>query len=236
MERLIEIIGDLFPDSIKIFNSTIETLNNELSNMMEEFNNRINEAYINRDFDTASTYMNCAKEIAMYEVETKKFMRKMEEIMLNYDGELPYDYGDISVSKRIDINKNEHEVYEVNYKEYNLNDNVIGKKIMGFKFLSDDIIEVNDWRQILIKTSEMLLEIDEEKFVGFIDMPHMNGDIRKYFAKNNYNLKKPVKLNERIYIERNITNNEIRNLIIKMLKEYKFKVDEYKVYEKHYML
>lgn len=58
----------------------------------------------------------------------------------------------------------------------------------------------------------------------------MNGKKIQYFSVNPENMRKPKIVNNKIYVEMNQSGNAIRNLIIKLLKEYNFKINEYKVY------
>lgn len=79
------------------------------------------------------------------------------------------------------------------------------------------------------KTCELLIAVDEKRFDGFEYNPKMNGKRSKYFTSDESLLWKPVKLRN-VYIETAISANDIRNLIVKMLQEYGFKIHEFKVY------
>lgn len=58
----------------------------------------------------------------------------------------------------------------------------------------------------------------------------MKGKTKKYFSKNEKELRDPSVIREDIFVETNHSANTLRNLIIKILLEYNFDISEYKVY------
>lgn len=50
------------------------------------------------------------------------------------------------------------------------------------------------------------------------------------FRKNKGDLRKPKLVGNKIYVETNISSNGIRNLLLKLLKKYGYKTNEFKVY------
>ena len=66
--------------------------------------------------------------------------------------------------------------------------------------------------------------------MGFENSKNMNGKKNKYFSMNPDDMRKPVMVAGKVYVETNMSGNAIRNLILKMLKEYGFKASDYKVY------
>ena len=83
---------------------------------------------------------------------------------------------------------------------------------------------------MLVKTCEILLALDEKKFLNFENVSEMNGKKNMYFTTNPSNMMKPKNVSGKIYIETNQSSNAIRNLLVKLLKKYQFKISEYKVY------
>lgn len=65
--------------------------------------------------------------------------------------------------------------------------------------------------------------------MNFENIPKMNGK-RKYFSKEKNNIREPIEINGKIYIETNMSSNGIRNIIVKMLKNYGYGIKDYKVY------
>ena len=60
-------------------------------------------------------------------------------------------------------------------------------------------MEVRTWKEMLL-TCELLIAVDEEKFLKFENDPVMNGKKRKYFSKNKGDLRKPKLVGDKIYI------------------------------------
>lgn len=58
----------------------------------------------------------------------------------------------------------------------------------------------------------------------------MMGKKKKYFSKNDKELRSPFKIRDDIFVETNHSANTLRDLIIRILKEYNFEILEYKVY------
>lgn len=115
--------------------------------------------------------------------------------------------------------------------EHSLNENFTHIRPYGFKFLTDEIIETRTWKEMVIETSEILIKIDEEKFLNFENMPKMNGKKRKHFSIDENDISgEPRKIGDKIYIETNLSSNGARNLIVKMLKQYGYGIKDYKVY------
>ncbi len=82
---------------------------------------------------------------------------------------------------------------------------------------------------MLIKVCENLIEVDEEKIIGFEDLKHMNGK-KKYFSVKPKGMRNPKRVANKIYVETNQSANSIRNILIKILKECGFKTGDLKIY------
>ena len=86
---------------------------------------------------------------------------------------------------------------------------------------------------MLLILCEELYNKDKNIFETMITKPSMQGKRRKNFSKNPEELRELSRLkmnNSDIWIETNMSGNGIRNLIIKILKEYKLKVTDVSVY------
>ena len=62
---------------------------------------------------------------------------------------------------------------------------------------------------MLIKTCEILYEVDKEKFLDLENRNHMNGKKRKYFTRNQDILRVPGSINDTVYVELNQSSNSI---------------------------
>lgn len=114
--------------------------------------------------------------------------------------------------------------------EYSLYENFTHKRPYAFKLIDDRLIRVKTWQEMLIKVCENLIEVDEEKIIRFEELEHMNGKKKKYFSSKSKGMRNPKRVANKIYVETNQSANSIRNLLIKILKEYGLKTGDLKIY------
>ena len=227
MKNLLSTIKNDFPDKAIDISDSLQLLKEMINSTMEDINNKMNKAFADRDFDTMGKYSDLAKQAYDYE-------NKLEEIIDFLD----IDYDEIETVNEMDNTDKAIEKSVLNYEEYrvnsniehSLNENFTHIRPYGFKFLSDELIQVKTWKEMFVKTSGILIDIDEENFLNFENIPKMNGKKRKYFSKEKNNIREPIEINGKIYIETNMSSNGIRNIIVKMLKNYGYGIKDYKVY------
>lgn len=223
LQEILSIIKDDFPDKSIDISESLGLLMNTIDDVMNGINIKIGQAYSNRDFSTIEKYTALGKSINFYEnkideiinlarIEENEFIEEnTEETIIRA---LP-NYEEYIVD-----NKVEHTLYE-NFKHI---------RPFGFKINNSELIEVKTWQEMLLKTCEMFISIDTEKFIKFENNKMMNGKKNKYFSVKSDGLRRPEKIADTVYIETNMSGNSIRNLIVKILKEYDIKVSNYKVY------
>ena len=86
------------------------------------------------------------------------------------------------------------------------------------------------WKDELVKICGALLVLDERKFSNFENAKDMKGKKTKFFSVVSNGMGNPKKIGDKIYVETNQSANSIRNLIIKLLKAYSLKINEYKMF------
>jgi hypothetical protein len=183
----------------------------------------MNDAVGRRDFTQSAVYQEMAICANEYERAIEEMIcgLELEEVEISEETEeetekwsIP-NYSDYVVDSQV-----EHTLYE----------NFIHKRPAGFKVNGRQTIEVRTWQGMLLRTCELLMETDEEKFMSFQEIDEMNGKKIKYFSIDPAGMTKPRKVNGKIYVEINQSGNGVRNMIIKMLKRYGYKISEFKVY------
>ncbi|MGG3772966.1 hypothetical protein [Heyndrickxia faecalis] len=216
-----------FPDKAIDISESLELLKETINDTMDKINNEVSLAYSSRDFVRVRRFTELGEEINQYEQKLEQLIElleiddtneNMEEVDLK--GEKTAGFPDYS-AYFVDTNV-EHTLYE----------NFTHKRPFGFRMNNQQVIEVKTWQEMLIKICEMLMAVDENKFMGFEHKPTMNGKKRKYFSRHETGMTKPKLINNKIFIETNISGNGIRNLVLKLLKEYGYKSNEFKVYLK----
>jgi hypothetical protein len=222
-QDLVKKIKEEFPDKAIDIIESLELLRVVINDTVEAVGNKINSYFSNKQYDKIPYYSSMAQDIGVCE-------KKIEEIISTIDVD------EFSVEEETD---EEAEVKTIpNYSEYTVDhntehtlyENFTYKRPFGYKLNDQNIVEVKTWQDMLINTCEYLIEIDEKKFMDFENKKTMNGKKNKYFSTNTDDMRKPRKVAGKIYVEINQSGNAIRNLIIKMLKEYNFSIDEFKVY------
>ena len=184
-----------------------------IDDTIEVVGKKINKSFSEKQYDKIPYYSSIAEKIGFYE-------KKIEEITAMLD------IGNIISEEETD----EEEKAIPDYSEYIVDNNVghtlyenfTHKRPFGFKLNDNHIVKARTWQDTLLKTCEYLIAIDKQKFMGFENKRPMNVKKNKYFSTNPKGMRRPKKIADKIYIEANQSSNAIRNLIMKLLKEYGF--------------
>lgn len=56
----------------------------------------------------------------------------------------------------------------------------------------------------------------------------------KYFSISLRSMRSPKRIANKLYIETNLSANSVRNLLVKILKEYDFRITDLKIYLRAY--
>lgn len=223
-----ELLNDIkikFPDKAIDMVEALELLRMVINDTNEIIDGKLKRFISDKQYGEMTTYSDMANKLTLYEKKIEDIISFIDleenEPIMDEDEEdekrtIP-DYAEYVVDQNI-----EHSLYE----------NFTHKRPYGFRINSQQLIETSTWKEMLGKLSELLITIDEEKFMGFENRKNMNGKKRKYFSVNPDVLRKPRVVANKIYIETNQSSNSIRNLIIKLLKEYDFSINQFKVYLK----
>jgi hypothetical protein len=191
----------------------VEFFNSILNDVIDELQDKIDEKMKDRNFEESTKLLELAKKCNELE-------QKVDETYVKVD--------------RPKINKSKHinyEEYELDYKtEHSITEDFKYKRPYGFKINDKNKIKVNSWQDMLIKTCEILYEVDKEKFLDLENRNHMNGRKRKYFTKNQDVLRVPGSINNIIYVELNQSSNSIIKIVKKLLKEFNYNYNEFRIY------
>lgn len=220
--EITKVIKERFPKKAIDISESLELLKETVSDTMDEVNNVANKTFQDRNFNARDEYNRIITFIFKYEKMIDELIQKLEV--------------DTSTNDIVEEEKEEKKI--PNYADYLVDSNIehtlyedfTHKRPCGFKINDQQTIEVSTWKEVLVKTCEILIAIDEKKFMSFEDMPRMNGKKRKYFSADLNNITDPKLINEKIYVETLMSGNGFRNLLVKLLKEYNFPVNEFKVY------
>lgn len=223
MKDWIDFLKKEFPNKAIDISESLQLLNETLSSTMEDINTKLNEAFAERDFQSMEKYSLIAKETHEYELKIGEIIDFIDMEELQIQDEI-YE----EIDKKAILNYDE---YKVDHNvEHTLYDDFTHKRPYAFKINEYQLTKIKTWQDMLINTCEILIGLDEEKLLKFENNKAMNGKKKKYFSISPNQMRNPKIVSNKIYVETNQSANSIRNLIIKLLKEYEIKISEYKVF------
>jgi len=223
-KALFKDIRRFFPHKAIDLYKSLELLQRVLSETINEISSKTSKNVLERKFHELNRLSVIAEQLSNYE---EKLIQILSQLELDSNQDLSIDNG--NEEKRDLPNYDE---YAVNHRiEHTLYENFTHIRPYGFRIINNDkIVEAKTWQEMLTKICEFLLAVDREKFFSFKNNNNMNGKKNKYFSHNESLLRKPGSVNGEIFIELNQSSNSIRNLIIKLLQEYDFRISDFKVY------
>lgn len=115
---------------------------------------------------------------------------------------------------------------------YILYDDYTHKRPDGFEIFGMHQ-NAKDWKEMFVKTCEILAEKDPTKFNTFVNDKFMQGRKVSYFCKDQKGIRDPQCVNGTdIYLMTNMNANQVKNVIERMLRRYDIKISDYKMYLK----
>lgn len=211
------------PDKAIDIIDSLELLRMVMEDTVEAIGDKVNESFAKKDYNKIPYYSELAEDTGFYE-------SKIQEIIAILDLEdLEPENDEINSEEEREIP--DYDKYRIDtHVEHSLHEDFTHKRPYGFKLADNHLIETRTWQEMLINLCELLIKTDEEKMLAFENLKHMNGKKKKYFSKESRGMRAPKKVANKLYVETNQSANSIRNLIIKVLKEYGFKAKDFKVY------
>lgn len=201
------------------------------------------EALNRRDFLKANFYVEMASEINNLEEKIKEYMNQLRvEVVEEAEGlgvtEGVIDEQEETSQEDYDEVLQEGSITDLDHNEYKVDSSIKHSLHEYFRFkkpaafeIDSTRFEVKNWKDLFLLTCKLLVDIDLSKFESFTSDPSMNGRKVKYFSKTRIGVTIPRKLaRTNIYISMQHGANEIRDLIIKMLRKYNIDTQRYTVY------
>lgn len=225
LENAMQIIKIEFPNKAIDLAESLELLKEVINDTMNAISHKSNDAFDKRDFAARRRYDEIAQFVYEYEQNLDQLITKIGVDATDFIEE--EDKDEENERKKI---LNYADCIVDNNVEHTLYENFTHKRPYAFRMDDEQAFETRTWQEMLIKTSELLFNIDSEKFLSFEYTPGMNGKKVKYIATSSDGMRRPQPILDKVFIETNMSGNGIRNLILKILKAYGVKVTDYKVY------
>lgn len=219
--EMVRIIKEVFPEKAVELSITLELLRDTMEDTRQDIRQQMMLLYDQGKHEAMIPHNQLAASILEY-------MARVQEIQaaLEPEEQLP-----VKSSEEDEPGLPDYQAYTVDSEVvHTLHEDFTYTRPAAFEFKGERV-EVRTWQQMLVKTCEMLLTIDRERFIKFENDPTMQGRKQKLFSTNPSNIRNPHKIKDiELYVETNLSANSIRNLIIKMLQKFSMKPSEYKVF------
>lgn len=228
MEKLISFLKTEFPKDALDIQECIELLNQSLGGSIESIKGAFNTAFDKRDFEKLNKLQEMVKDIDKIQNKLEEYSNllqlddEIEEEIIQKENledeskELP-DYDSLRVDQNI---------------PYTLYDDYTHKRPAGFEIFGIRK-DSKDWKEMFVKTCEVLAEKDITKFNTFVSDKSMQGRKVSYFCKEQAGIRAPRRVKGTdIYLMTNMSANQVRNVIERMLRRYDININDYKIYLK----
>lgn len=229
IDDLILQIKEYFPKNAIEIKECLVLLSESIDSAMSDIQKASDAAYKDRNFDKIEKMAQVARNVNHVQGIVDKYISDLEledskeeaEVITQQEQEqqienckLP-NYSDYIVDSNI---------------PYGLYEDFTHKCPAAFS-ISGTKIEARQWKDVLLLTCEVLAKKDAQRFIGFVSDPAMQGKKVNYFSKNPDKMRKPVLIeNTGVYVETNMSSNQIRNVIAKILRKFDFKVTDYNIF------
>lgn len=223
-KKLTEFIISEFPQKSADLAEGLELISDILNEIYLLTNDKQSKAFTNRDMQSGKAYIekmeflgkaiDAFKEFAA-EFEPEEVIPEFEEQNEDTEKRTIPDYSKYKVDNTI-----AHTLYE----EYG------NKRPATFEF-DGKKVEANTWIDVFFAMCEMLYKKDKQTFYEVLEDSNMQGRKMRYFSLSIDKIRKPLKLTKTdIYIESNLGADQIRRLIIKLIKKFGYSTTDFQVY------
>lgn len=218
-------IKNNFPEQLDEISAAVELLVESIEKTEEVISTRANELSGDKEYDSAMGLIEKAKELHALSTTIQSYAEILDsgevvsfsedEALSNIEKKHP-NYGDYEVDTTV---------------AHTLHESFVHKRPYAFE-LNRRKVQATDWKTLLVETCNMLAEIDLDIISDFVISPKFSGRKLQYFTAQRPELmRSPRKINGiNLHVETNFSANFIRNLIVKMLNQYKIPLSAYKVY------
>ncbi len=218
---MVKIVKEFFPEKAVEISVTLELLRDTMEDTRQDIKDQIMLLFDQGQHEAMIPHNQLAASILEYMARVQELQAalELEEQLL------------VKSNEEDEAGLPDYQAYAVDPEVvHTLHEDFTYTRPAAFEF-KDNRLEVRTWQQMLVKTCEMLLNLDRERFLKFENDPTMQGRKQKLFSTNPSNIRNPHKIKDiELYVETNLSANSIRNLIIKMLQKFSMKPSEYKVF------
>lgn len=227
-KELLSFIGTEVPNAASDIKESLDLLSSSISVCLEQLNGELGKSHASADYKRAMEIIKKSEKIQEIDIQIQNIVAQLDDVL---DGQ--------EVMERIESDSGKIEREVPNYRDYYVDQNVEYSLYDDFTHKRPAALKINgtkeltkDWKEVLLKTLAIVAKKDIKTLNNFTTLPEMQGKKVPYFCKSlNSKMRKPMKIEGTdIYVETNLSANGIRNLLIKVLKQYKIPLNSYKIY------
>ncbi|HBH13443.1 MAG TPA: hypothetical protein DDX29_10070 [Clostridiales bacterium] len=229
INHLIEYTKMCHPKDAVDISDGLDILNMALDGLRENINLTLSKLLKEKNYTEVREVTNASESVAEIQNLIDGYVI-MLEVPLENDEKNEYEESATEEEKTIP-NYGDYVVNDA--LSHNLYEDFTHKKVTAFSF-EGNRYEAKDWKDVLVQTCDLLADIDSDKFYLLVNDPVMKGRKIAYFGYEsvvtNNGIKNCQMKNLDVYVWTNLSANQIRNLIRKLLKKYGIRISDFYVY------
>lgn len=232
MKKTLDFFKKEFAHDAVELKECLQLLSECMDGTIQNISEKAASCFSNRDFEKMKSYQDCVTELDSLQVKLESYMAlvDLDDAPNDYDNEEEIITEHAAEKDGRKINYADYAVDE--NTEYSLIDDFTHKRPAGFKLQNQRYV-ANDWKDVFVKTCSALAERNLFLFEGLVSDPTMQGKKVVYFAYSPAAMRKPELISgTKIYAHTNLSANQIRNIIQKMLRKFGISTSDYKMYLK----
>lgn len=229
IEKILEFVNREVPAHAEELWSAIDLLANTVENARCAVDGTVGKLSSAREYNKASEYIQMSQELAEVLDFIKEYNKKYALIEDEVNNMPTEDEEDEELES--DSEKINYENYRVDEEvAYNLYTDFTHKKPAAFS-LEGIKYPARKWQYVFMQTCEILVKKDAAIFNTFVNDATMQGRTRAYFSIVRDEIRKPKKVvGTNVFVETNLSANNVRNIIVNMLEKYNIPKNQYQIY------
>lgn len=227
VEKLITLVKTEFPNDALEIQECLDLLNQSIAGSVVSLKNAMSVAIDARQYakmtelqsmlqgiDELCKQLDYYSSLLQVDVEIEEQLLEQENLDDAVVKTLP-DYESLRVDE---------------YIPYTLYDDYTYKRPAAFELFGERY-DGREWKEVFVKTCEVLFAKDAAVFKSFVGDRSMQGRKSDYFTKDAKSIRAPRQIQGTdIYVMTNMSANQVRNIVEKMLRKYGIKIRDYKIY------
>lgn len=235
IEEILEFIQSEIPQGKRKTKEVIKCVYDFTSAAKKDIDYGVLELLEKQNYEKTQEYINMSRKVSdvlkylekLLEINSVEINDEMVEDKVEDESDIvPYDNCISASCKRI------------NYEDFRVDESVPYDIMSDFCYKKPAAFSIDGekysarlWKSVLLKTCELLYEKNKKIFEEFPDDKFMQGKTRVYFSENEKLMSNPELIKgTKIFVETNLSANGIRDLIVRMLDQFRIPHAAYKIY------